>query len=90
MDTNADLFKPVETARLKLRCARPGDAARIAATITPAVSQWLASWPVPFTLEMAVEGIAAARRAAEEREALEHVSPVPSRKGISSDAAESA
>lgn len=73
MDTNADLFDPVETARLKLRCARPGDAARIAAMITPAVSQWLASWPVPFTLEMAVERIVAARKATEEREALAFV-----------------
>lgn len=73
MDANADPFDPVKTARLKLRCVRPGDAARTSAMMTPAVSRWVASWPVPFTPEMAAERIAAARKAAEEGRALPFV-----------------
>lgn len=60
----------METARLKLRCVRPADAARTSAMMTPAVSRWVASWPMPFTPEMAAERIAAAREAAERGKAL--------------------
>lgn len=70
MDANADPFDPVWTMRLKLRCVRPEDAARTSAMMTPAISRWVASWPVPFTPEMAAERIAAARRAAEGDRAL--------------------
>lgn len=55
MDANADPFDPVWTMRLKLRCVRPEDAARTSAMMTPAISRWVASWPVPFTPEMAAE-----------------------------------
>jgi len=58
----------IETARLCLRPPRPDDAPALAALMTPAVSRWLGSWPVPFTLEMAhariaqsLEAIAAGR-----------------------------
>ncbi len=66
MDTSFDFFDPVETARLKLRCVRSGDAACISAMMTPTISRWVASWQVPFTLEMAAGRITDARRAAEE------------------------
>lgn len=73
MRPNADPFDPVETARLKLRCVRPGDAARTSAMMTRAVSRWVASWSVPFTPKMATERIAAARVAAEDGRALPFV-----------------
>ena len=38
--------------------------------MTPAVSQWVASWPTPFTREMAVERIAGARAAVDKEMAL--------------------
>lgn len=66
----ADPFPPVGTPRLLLRCLRPGDAAGLSAMMTPAVSRWLAMWPVPFTPAMAAARIAAARRAAAEGHAL--------------------
>ena len=53
------------TERLRLRCVRPDDAAQVSRLMTPAVSRWVASWPVPFTPKMAAERIAAAREAAE-------------------------
>lgn len=37
----------------RLRPLRPADAAALSALMTPEVSRWLASWPVPFTPEMA-------------------------------------
>lgn len=48
----------IETARLRLRPPHPDDAPALAALMTPAVSRWLASWPVPFTLERAQARIA--------------------------------
>ena len=48
----------MKTARLRLRPPRPEDAPSLAALMTPNVSQWLARWPVPFTLEMAQARIA--------------------------------
>jgi len=65
MDASSGLFAPLGTERLRLRCVRPDDAAQVSRLMTPAVSRWLASWPVPFTPEMAAERIAAAREAAE-------------------------
>jgi ribosomal-protein-alanine N-acetyltransferase len=48
MDDTA-LFPPIETARLLLRCVEAEDAAATAALITPAVSQWVARWPFPYS-----------------------------------------
>ena len=59
-----DNLPVIETPRLRLRCVRQDDAARVSAMMTPAVSRWVATWPVPFTPEMASERIAAARDAA--------------------------
>lgn len=67
---DAEPFPPVGTARLLLRCVRPGDAAALSAMMTPAVSRWVAYWPVPFTVAMAERRIADARRAAAEGRAL--------------------
>ena len=70
VDSKADLFDSLETARLKLRCVDPGDAVAIAEMMTPAVSRWVASWPIPFTVQMAIERIASARQACAEGKAL--------------------
>ena len=63
MDNRPDLSSPIETPRLRLRCPRQEDATSISEMMTPAVSRWLASWPVPFTAAMAAERITAARQA---------------------------
>ncbi len=63
----------METARLRLRPPCPGDAPAIAAAMTPAISQWLGRWPVPFTLEMAQARIAEALDATAQRRALVYV-----------------
>ena len=55
---DADPFPAIETPRLRLRCARATDAPRIAELMTPAISRWLLSWPVPYTTEMAAEDLA--------------------------------
>lgn len=70
MDNKSDLFESFETARLRLRCVRSDDATSISRMMTPAVSRWLAAWPVPFTTEMAIERIANARQAFMEGRAL--------------------
>jgi len=70
MDSQPDLFEAIGTARLRLRCVRPEDALPVSAMMTAAVSQWVASWLVPFTPEMAVERITNARRAAADGRAL--------------------
>jgi len=51
---------PLRTDRLRLRPPRPEDAPVVSTLMTPGVSQWLARWPVPFTLEMAEARIAEA------------------------------
>ena len=48
----------IGTPRLRLRPPRPADAPALSALMTPKVSRWLASWPVPFTAEMAAARIA--------------------------------
>nr|WP_269153977.1 GNAT family N-acetyltransferase [Methylobacterium currus] len=58
---------PAPTPR---RPVAPEDAEATSAMMTPAVSQWLASWPLPFTVAMARERIATARATAESRQAL--------------------
>lgn len=70
MDSNTDPFGPVETPRLRLRCVRTDDAGPISSMMIPAVSRWVATWPVPFTVQMARERIIVARRAANDRTAL--------------------
>ncbi len=53
-----DNFAPIHTQRLRLRCVRPDDSARMSQLMTAGVSRWVASWPYPFTAEMADERIA--------------------------------
>ncbi len=65
MDAGSGLFAPLGTERLRLRWGRPQDAAQVSRLMTSAVSRWLASWPVPFTPEMAAERIAAAHSEAQ-------------------------
>ena len=48
----------IETARLRLRPPRPDDAPALSALMTPAVSRRMASWPAPFTPELAEARIA--------------------------------
>lgn len=59
MPRDADPFPAIDTPRLRLRCARPADAPRIAGLMTPAISCRLASWPTPYTPAMAGERIVA-------------------------------
>jgi [ribosomal protein S5]-alanine N-acetyltransferase len=66
----SDPFLPVETARLRLRCVAAADAATTATLMTPAISRWVANWPVPFTHEMAAQRIKAARDRACKGDAL--------------------
>ena len=49
--------------RLNLRLVAPQDAAALSALMTPSVSRWLISWPVPFTPAMAAARIDRARAA---------------------------
>lgn len=65
-----DLFQPLETDRLRLRCMAERDAAATAHSMTPAVSRWLASWPVPFTPAMAAERIEQWRKKTQAGDAL--------------------
>ncbi len=65
-----DLFQPVETTRLRLRCVTPQDAEATSALMTQAVSNWLASWALPFTPQMARHRIELAREAASRGNAM--------------------
>jgi ribosomal-protein-alanine N-acetyltransferase len=60
----------LDTPRLHLRPVAPEDAEATSALMTPAVSRWLASWPLPYTVAMARERIATARALAEAGQAL--------------------
>lgn len=70
MDLATQTLPPVETARLRLRCAEEGDAASLAELMSEAVSRRLASWPVPYTPDMALDRISGVRMAAAERRSL--------------------
>ncbi|MGI4946829.1 MAG: GNAT family N-acetyltransferase, partial [Janthinobacterium lividum] len=70
MDSDSDLFVGFGTSRLKLRCIGVEDATRISEMMTSSVSSWVAAWPVPFSLEMAVERISSMRQAFVEGRAL--------------------
>ena len=61
---------PVDTERLRLRCAEERDAASLAKLMSEAVSRRLASWPVPYTPVMALDRISGVRMAAAERRSL--------------------
>lgn len=60
----------VETPRLRLRCAEPRDADALAGMMSETVSRRLASWPVPYTRQMALDRIAGVRMAAAQRRSL--------------------
>ncbi|MET7245257.1 GNAT family N-acetyltransferase, partial [Methylobacterium sp. EM32] len=60
----------LDTPRLHLRPVAPEDAEATSAMMTPAVSRWLASWPLPYTVAMARERIATAHAQAEAGQAL--------------------
>ncbi len=63
----------LETALLRtdrLRPPGPEDAPSLSALMAPAVSRWLARWPVPFTAEMAEAHIAASLDAVAARQSL--------------------
>jgi ribosomal-protein-alanine N-acetyltransferase len=57
-------FERQQTSRLVLRCVTANDSAATSLLMTPGVSCWLASWPVPFTLGMASARIHALRQLA--------------------------
>ena len=63
---------PIETLRLRLRCPTEADAAEISNLITPAVSRWVATWPCPYTKEMAINRISSALNAASRGLALSY------------------
>lgn len=54
----------IETQRLRLRLAEPRDADALARLMSDGVSCRLASWPVPYTPEMALDRIEGVRQAA--------------------------
>lgn len=58
---------------LATRAPRPDDAPALAALMTPAVSQWLGHWPIPFTPAMAAARIDAVLAAGARGEALTEV-----------------
>lgn len=60
----------VETERLYLRCVEDQDAEIIANLMVPEIACWLASWKVPFTVEMAQERITRSRKEAVAGDAL--------------------
>jgi len=70
MVAHAPAVPPVDTERLRLRCAEPRDAEALSALMSEAVSRRLASWPVPYTPPMALDRIHGVRMAAAERRSL--------------------
>jgi len=58
-----DVFWTVEAERVRLRCPEPDDAAALARLVTPAVSQWLLSWPDTIGVAEVGERILKARAA---------------------------
>lgn len=70
MVAGQNILPPVDTERLRLRCAEDRDAPALSALMTDAVSRRLASWPVPYTPGMALDRISGVRLAAAERRSL--------------------
>ena len=54
----------LETERLFLRCVEERDASTVSKQMAPPIARWLASWEVPFTIEMAQQRIDKERLAA--------------------------
>jgi len=52
--------RAITTERLRLRCPEPEDAAVLAALMTPGVSEWLAAWAAPMSVDDAASRIAGA------------------------------
>ena len=63
-------FEAQLTSRLEIRCVTADDAAATSLLMTPGVGRWLASWPIPFTPEMAGARIDALRQLAFRGDAL--------------------
>jgi [ribosomal protein S5]-alanine N-acetyltransferase len=61
---SSDPFDPIETHRLRLRCVNAADAEPTASMMCAKIASRLASWPLPFTLEMAQDRVRRARIAA--------------------------
>ena len=57
------MFWQVESERVRLRCPEPEDAAALVHLVTPAISQWLLSWPDTIGLDEIGERIKKARAA---------------------------
>jgi ribosomal-protein-alanine N-acetyltransferase len=60
---NDDVLCSVEAERVRLRCPEPADAEALAQLVTPAVSQWLLSWPDIIGVDEIGERIKKARAA---------------------------
>ncbi len=58
------IFPAIETPRLRLRCVEDRDAAALSSLMTPAISNWVASWPSPLPIDAARDRIAKARNTA--------------------------
>lgn len=69
-DATVDPHEILSTNRLLLRWVNAGDAVPTAKLMTIAVSRWLASWPIPFTAEMAQRRIGELRALALRGDAL--------------------
>lgn len=62
-DPMSELLPVIETERLRLRALEASDADDMAANMTPAVADWLASWPSPMSREAALARIERSRAA---------------------------
>jgi [ribosomal protein S5]-alanine N-acetyltransferase len=84
LGVGVQLFPPIKTERLILRCVELEDAADIAQLMTPNIGRWLANWPDLFTEEMAAARIVSAREDAWKRRALAFGvnSRVPANRGL--------
>jgi ribosomal-protein-alanine N-acetyltransferase len=58
-----NMLRSVEAERLRLRCPEPEDALALSRMVTPAVSQWLLSWPDAMEADDVRERIKKARDA---------------------------
>lgn len=68
-----EVLEPISTPRLVLRAPESADAGHISRLITPGVARWVGTWAYPFTVEMAEERIAGARRWTADRKAAPFV-----------------
>jgi [ribosomal protein S5]-alanine N-acetyltransferase len=67
---HSDIFPPILTDRLELRCHQADDAVPMVGLMTPAISRWLATWPAQMSEDAAARRIAGARRWADDRRAV--------------------